>query len=56
MSKLVMMSILLATVLIPIRNMQNEDPSQALRRTVTEFCWFSLLYTLALVFVVPRLL
>lgn len=55
MGKLVMMSVLFATILIPLRHARSDDAERALKKVVIEFCWFNLAYVLALVFVVPRL-
>ena len=56
MSKLVLMSLLLASLVIPLRHARAADPALALRRVVKEFCWFSFFYTLALVLLVPRIM
>lgn len=50
------MSVLFMTVFIPFRHIGALDSERALRKVIVEFCWFNLLYVLALVFLVPRLL
>lgn len=56
MSKLIMMSILIATIVIPMRRVMAHDPQTALRRAVKDFWLYNLFYTAALVYLVPRLL
>jgi hypothetical protein len=55
-AKLIMMSLLIATVAIPMRHAGSARPKVALKRAVVEFCWFNLFYVLALVFLVPRIM
>lgn len=55
MSKLITMSVLFATLLIPLRHVLDADPVRALKRVVIEFCWFNVAYVLALAYLVPRL-
>lgn len=56
MSKLLLLSIVIATIALPLRHAGGEEPRAAMRKMVIEFCWFNLFYVLALVYVVPRLL
>ena len=55
MGKLILMSIVIMTFIIPLRHARADEPTRALKRVVVEFCWFSLFYTLLLVYLVPRL-
>jgi hypothetical protein len=56
MGKLLMISMLIATIAIPLRHLSASDATRGLRRAVIEFCWFNLFYTFALAYLVPRLL
>lgn len=56
MSKLLLLSILIATFALPLRHAGADDPGPALRKMVIEFCWFNMFYVLILAYVVPRLL
>lgn len=56
MSKVVLMAILFMTIAIPMRHVRAQNPERALKRAMVEFCWFNLVYVLAIVFLVPRLL
>jgi hypothetical protein len=56
MSKLILLSILIATIALPLRHAGSDDPQGALRKMVVEFCWFNLFYVLSLAYLVPRLL
>jgi hypothetical protein len=56
MSKILLLSILIATIALPLRHAAAEEPQQAMRKMIIEFCWFNLFYVLALAHVIPRLL
>jgi hypothetical protein len=56
MAKLVLISILFATVVVPMRAARDESPSRGLRRAVLLLAAFDLFYALAVVYVYPRLL
>jgi hypothetical protein len=56
MSKLLLLSIVIATIALPLRHAGAEDARAAMRKMVVEFCWFNLFYVIALVYIVPRLL
>lgn len=55
MQKIVLMSILLAIIVIPLRHAGAADAQLGLRKTLVEFCWFNLLYVLAIAYVALRL-
>ena len=56
MSKLILLSILIATLVLPLRHANAEAPELAVRTMLVEFCWFNLFYVFALCYLVPRLL
>ncbi|MGE5788832.1 MAG: hypothetical protein ACM3ZE_29860 [Myxococcales bacterium] len=56
MSKLVIFSIVIASVAIPMFFAKGREPKLALRKTIWAFVYFNVLYVLALVYLVPRLL
>lgn len=55
MQKWYLMSILLATLIIPIRNARNPDASAAVRKTVVQMAVFVLSWGLGCVYVYWRL-
>lgn len=55
MRALLLMSILVATVAIPIRAARDADPRRGLRRAVRSMVVFSVLYALACAYVYGRL-
>jgi len=50
------MSVLIVTILIPVRHCKEPDGKKALKRAITEFAWFGVAYLIALRFVVWRFL
>jgi len=54
-AKLILMSMMIMTILIPVRHCNGPDPKSGLRRAIKEFGWFSLLYMLCLKFIVLRI-
>lgn len=55
MAKLLLMSILIATVALPMRAARDPVPSRALRRVVVWLAAFNVFYLLGIVYVLPRL-
>lgn len=55
MSKVVLMSLLVGTLVLPIRAARAPSARQALRRLVVASVLFHLAYVLAVVFLYPRL-
>jgi hypothetical protein len=55
MHKLLLMSVLLATAVIPAIGAHDPRAKRGLRRTVTRMLLFNALYLLAVVFVYPRI-
>ncbi len=55
-SKALLMSMLIMTILIPVRHSREPDGKRALKRAITEFAWFGLAYMVALRFIVWRFL
>ncbi len=51
-----MMSMLIATIVIPARHCQSADGKAGLKRALKEFAWFSVLYMVSLRSVVWRFL
>ena len=56
MSKLLLMSMLIATIVIPARHCDAADAKLGLRKALIEFAWFSFFYMLSLRYVVWRFL
>lgn len=56
MAKLILISILFATVAVPMRAASDSSPTRGLRRAVGLLVCFNLLYLILVVFVYPRLL
>jgi hypothetical protein len=54
--KLLLISILLVTIILPIAAANDPDPRRGLRRTVVGFCVFMCLWVFSLLFIYPRLL
>jgi hypothetical protein len=53
--KLILMSVLFAMIVLPMRAAGDPSPSRGLRRTLVGIAAFNVLYWFALLFVVPRL-
>lgn len=53
--KFLLMSVLLASVVIPVRAARAKDPRTGLRQTLVQMVVFNLFYTLAMTFVWGRL-
>lgn len=56
MSKLVIFSIVVASVAIPMFYAKMRDPKRALRKAIWAFVLFNFLYVFVLVYLVPRIL
>ena len=55
MQKLLLMSLLIANVVIPLRTATNTSPTRGLRRMVFSMLAFNLFYVFAIIYVLPRL-
>jgi hypothetical protein len=55
MHKLLLMSVLLATALIPLLASRGSTPERGLRRTVIGVCTFNFVYLLAVTIIYPRI-
>lgn len=55
MSKLVLMSVVLATVVIPAITARDAFPRRALKRTVLALVAFNVLYAFLVIFVYPQI-
>lgn len=55
MHKLLLMSVLLATALIPLIAARGSRPEQGLRHTVLGVCAFNFVYLLAVTIIYPRI-
>ena len=55
MGKFILLSILIATVAIPMHTARDESPARGLRRTVLGLATFNLFYLLAVIYLLPRL-
>ena len=53
--KFILVSILLATIIVPMRAARDESPARGLRRTVLWMMTFNLMYLIALLYILPRL-
>jgi hypothetical protein len=56
MEKLLLISVLLATIVLPTWTAGDQDPQRGLRKLIASFCVFTCLYVLALLVIYPRLL
>jgi hypothetical protein len=55
MQKFVLLSILLATVIIPMRAATDRSPKRGLRRTIMWMAAFNVAYLIGIIYVLPRL-
>ena len=55
MQKLLLISVIVATLAIPIRAARDPHPARALKRAVAGFAGFALFYLFSLRFIYPRL-
>jgi len=55
-ANLILISILVATVLVPLRAARDPSPVRGLRRAILWFVGFNLVYLLAISYLVPRLM
>jgi hypothetical protein len=55
MAKLLLISILIATIVLPVRAARRQKPRRQLARTVRRALWFHVGYLLAAIYVYPRL-
>ncbi len=55
MHKLLLMSVLLASILIPVFGAREAQPRRGLERTIVRLLIFNFVYLLAVVFVYPRI-
>ncbi|HET9959351.1 MAG TPA: hypothetical protein VFQ61_32900 [Polyangiaceae bacterium] len=55
-AKLVLLSILIMSIVIPARAAMTKDPERGLRKALKQMAIFNLLYVLAVTFLYPRLL
>jgi hypothetical protein len=53
--KFILISILLATIILPMRAARDASPARGLRRTVMWVMTFNLMYLIALLYILPRL-
>jgi hypothetical protein len=55
MRKLILVSILFAMVVVPMRAATDPSPKRGLRRTLVGLAAFNVLYLLAVLYILPRL-
>ena len=55
MQKLVLMSVIIASIVIPARAARMKDPRAGLKKTIIQIAIFNLFYLFLLVFVVSKL-
>jgi hypothetical protein len=55
-AKMVLISILFLSIIIPARAAQTKDPKKGLKKALIQMAIFNLIYVLALTFLYPRLL
>ncbi len=55
MHKLLLLSILLATIAIPVRGARNTNPVRGLKKTVLHMFAFECFYLVAVIYLYPRL-
>ena len=54
MGKIILISILLATIALPMRAARDPSPTRGLRRTVLWLVAFNVFYLIAIIYILPR--
>ncbi|MBI5543380.1 MAG: hypothetical protein HY901_05795 [Deltaproteobacteria bacterium] len=55
MGKLILMSVVIASIAIPVRAARHPDPRRGLKRALVQTLLFDAVYVLAVLFIYPRI-